>query len=305
MKESVLRGFRDYPIRLYVWDEVEKPIGIVQIVHGMAEHMARYDAFARFLNSRGFIALGDDHRGHGKTCGADRLGIVPEGDCYEDTLHDEIMISDYATNEWKDLPLFVFGHSYGSFLTQGYLQQAGERAKAVVLCGSAKQDGLDAKFGRIVANLQCALYGKDKPAKLIRKLSFGSYDKKFKDEKKAFAWGNRDDREREKYLADPMCDFTLSLGFYKSFFNALGRIYKKENLEKVPKDVPLFIISGDRDPVGGDGKLVSKLADTYREIGVKDVEIKLYKDARHELTNELNKEEVFEDVAAFLTRHAR
>lgn len=304
MREITFSGYGDYPLNLCIWDEVQKPVGVVQIIHGMAEHAARYDEFAQYLNRVGFIVLGDDHRGHGKTCGVDRLGIVPEGDCFWDTLRDEMKISEYAAEQWN-LPLFVFGHSYGSFLTQAYLQNASDKARAVILCGSAKQNGADAKLGRMVANAQCSLLGKDKKAKLIRKLSFGAYDKSFKGEKKEAGWINRDDVEREKYLNDPLCNATLSLGFYKSFFNALGALYKKKNLERIDKNLPLLILSGDQDPVGGKGKLVVKLLQTYQEIGMKRVEMKLYRDARHELTNEINKNEVFRDVADFYLRYSK
>ena len=143
------------------------------------------------------------------------------------------------------------------------------------------------------------MQGKDKPAELIRKLTFGAYDAKFKSERKPFAWGNRDDAEREKYLADKFCDFTMSAGFYKSFFNGLSKLYKNSALSSIRKDLPLFIISGDKDPVGGMGKLVAKLYDKYVSVGMTNVSMKLYRDARHEILNELNKEEVYSDVADF------
>ncbi len=299
MKEIIFYGYKDYKLNLAVWDDVANPRAVVQILHGMAEHIARYDAFARYLNSKGYVVLGDDHRGHGKTAGQANLGKVPDGDCFFDTVQDEILITKYAEDTYK-LPVIVFGHSYGSFLTQAYIQRNSGVIAGAVLCGSACQNGMDVKAGKLISALQCAIYGKDSEAGMIRKMSFGAYDAQFITENKEFAWGNRDDNEREKYLADPMCNFTLSLGFYKSFFNALCKIYRSKNLSNIRKDLPLFIISGDRDPVGGNGKLVSRLYEKYIDAGLACVSMKLYPEARHEILNELNKEEVYGDVNDFI-----
>lgn len=299
MKEIIFYGYKDYKLNLAVWDEVENPKAVVQVLHGMAEHIGRYADFARYLNENGYVVLGDDHRGHGKTAGLDNLGKVPEGDCFWDTVQDEILITKYATDTYG-LPVIIFGHSYGSFLTQAYIQRNSGVIAGAVLCGSACQNGADVKAGKLISKIQTAIYGKDAPATMIRKMSFGSYDAQFIGENKEFAWGNRDDKEREKYLADPMCNFTLSLGFYKSFFRALCKIYRSKNLSNIRKDLPIFIISGDRDPVGGNGKLVSRLYEKYIDAGLAGVSMKLYPEARHEILNELNKEEVYGDVRDFV-----
>ena len=255
MKEIIFYGYKDYKLNLAVWDDVANPRAVVQILHGMAEHIARYDAFARYLNSKGYVVLGDDHRGHGKTAGQANLGKVPDGDCFFDTVQDEILITKYAEDTYK-LPVIVFGHSYGSFLTQAYIQRNSGVIAGAVLCGSACQNGMDVKAGKLISALQCAIYGKDSEAGMIRKMSFGAYDAQFITENKEFAWGNRDDHER--------------------------------------------IISGDRDPVGGNGKLVSRLYEKYIDAGLACVSMKLYPEARHEILNELNKEEVYGDVNDFI-----
>ena len=263
MKEIIFYGYKDYKLNLAVWDEVSKPRAVVQILHGMAEHIGRYDAFARFLNTKGFVVLGDDHRGHGKTAGENNLGKVPDGDCFFDTVQDEILITKYAAETYK-LPVIIFGHSYGSFLAQAYIQRNSSVIIGAVLCGSACQNGIDVKAGKLLASVQSAVYGKDAEAGMIRKMSFGAY-----------------------------------LGFYKSFFAALRKIYRSKNLSNIRKDLPVFIISGDRDPVGGNGKLVSKLYEKYIDAGLSCVSMKLYPEARHEILNELNKEEVYGDVVDF------
>ena len=297
MKEFNFTGFGDYPINLGVWDEVEGEIkGVVQILHGMVEHIKRYDEFARFLNAHGYVVLGDDHRAHGVTAQGS-LGVVPDGDCFADTVEDAILIGKYARETYK-APLLVFGHSYGSFLTQRYIQKCGEM-KAVVLCGSACMDIPDVKAGLCVAKMQAALFGEKKKANLIRKMSFGPYNNAFKEEKKENAWLTRDDVRREAYNADPMCNYTMSIGFYTSFFSALSKLYSPEALSGISKDLPVFIISGDRDPVGGMGKLINRLYEVYKDNGLSHVEVKLYPEARHELLNELCREEVMSDVLAF------
>ena len=293
--EMKFKAYKDYELNVYVWDEVKSPKAVVQIAHGMAEDAARYEDFAKFLNKNGYIVLADDHRGHGKTAQG-KLGIVPDGDCYFDTIEDMALLTDYAKDKYK-LPVILFGHSYGSFLSQGYIEKHSDKIVSCVLCGSARMDIPDAKLGGMVANVQTALFGKDKPAKMIAQMSFGNYEKPFKEEGKTNAWLNRDPAEVDKYNANPMCGYILSLGFYKSFFNGLKQIYG-DSPKQIRADLPIFIISGDKDPVGGMGELVKNLYNMYKGFGF-NVDMKLYKDARHEILNEINKEEVYEDVLKF------
>ena len=297
--EIKFKAYNDYELNVYVWDEVKSPKAVVQIAHGMAEDAARYADFAKFLNKNGYVVLADDHRAHGKTAQG-KLGIVPDGDCYFDTIEDMALLTDYAKDKYK-VPVILFGHSYGSFLSQGYIEKHSDKIVACVLCGSAKMDTSDAKLGGMVANLQTALFGKDKPAKFIANLSFGNYEKPFKQDGKTNAWLNRDMAEVDKYNANPMCGFILSLGFYKSFFNGLKQIYG-DAPKQIRNDLPIFIISGDQDPVGGMGVLVKNLFEMYKDFGF-NVDIKLYEGARHEILNEINKEEVYNDALAFFEAH--
>ena len=298
--KEVLKGKDGYEFSVSFWLPDGKVKGIVQILHGMVEYIDRYDDFARYLCNLGFAVAGDDHRGHGFTAGEENLGKVPDGHTYFDTVDDAIILTDYLQSKYPDVPTIVFGHSYGSFLAQGYIQQNSDKINGCVLCGSARMDNSDVKMGRKVANMQFKLYGKDKPANLIRKLSFGGYDKPFKHEKRKNAWLNRDVDACEKYNNDKFCNYTMSIGFYKYFFDGLIKIYEQERLDKINKDLPLFIISGDKDPVGNMGKLVRELYDLYVDNGIKNVKIKLYNNARHEILNELNKAEVYQDVSDWI-----
>lgn len=298
--EKTIKGFDDYRVVMSIWEPDQDPKGIVQIFHGMVEHIDRYDDFAKYLNSQGYVVAGDDHRGHGRTAGADFLGKVPFGHTYFDTIDDEKVITAYLKERYGDLPLFVFAHSYGSFLGQGYIEQNSENIDGCILSGSANMSGVEPKIGRFIANIQHKLYGKDKTAEFIKNMTFGAYEKPFKKEKRANAWLNRDASECEKYNADKYCNYTMSVGFYKNFFDGLCRIYKPERLAGIDKKLPIFIISGDKDPVGKMGKAVSKLYDMYTQLGIENVKIKLYEGARHEIVNELNKDEVYADVSGWL-----
>lgn len=298
MKEITFNGYNDYPLNLCIWEDVENPIGVVQIIHGMAEHAKRYNRFAEFLNKNGYIAVADDHRGHGKTNGTND-GRVPEGDCFRDTVNDEILITDYIKEKYA-LPVFIFGHSYGSFITQSYIQKASELVKAVIISGSAKQDTVASVMGRHLANIQLKLYGKDKSAVLIDKLAFGTFDKPFRNEKRKNAWITSDKEEWQKYADDEMCGQVMSVGFFQSFFKGLKSLYTEEGLSCIRKDLPILIVSGDKDPVGGNSKLVKNLYEMYAECALNDISLKLYKGGRHEILNETNRDEVMEDLLEFI-----
>lgn len=298
--EKTIKGFDDYQVVMSIWEPDCAPKGIVQIFHGMVEHIDRYEHFAHYLNSKGYIVAGDDHRGHGRTAGVEFLGKVPFGHTYFDTIDDEKVITSYLKKRYGNLPLFVFAHSYGSFLGQGYIQQNSENIDGCILSGSANMSGIEPKIGRFVANIQHKLYGKDKAAEFIKNMTFGGYEKSFKKEKRQNAWLNRDASECEKYNSDKYCNYTMSVGFYKNFFDGLCRIYEQDRLAGIDKKLPIFIVAGDKDPVGKMGKLVSKLYDMYTQLGIEDVKIKLYEDARHEIVNELNKDEVYADIAGWL-----
>jgi len=302
MKEFALSTFDNSEIWCYLWDDVTDPIAVVQIAHGMGEHCGRYDDFAKFLNSNGFLVIAEDHRGHGKTSGYDNRGIV-EGDSYNDTVSDMIALTNYVEMKYK-LPVVLIGHSYGSFLSQAYIERNGDKIVGAILSGSAYMKTAAVGFGRLVAKIQQFFCGPKKPANLIAKLSFGAYDKQFKEENQPFAWLSRDKEVIKNYLDDEFCGgaFTMSIGFQKSFFYGLKTVYTDAALESIPKDLPVLISSGDKDPVGGNGTLVTKLYENYKARGLTDVTLKLYPDARHEILNEINKEEVYADFLAFIKR---
>lgn len=285
-------------VALYTWDEVKNPVGVVKIAHGMAEHSARYDDFAKYLNSQGFVVVMNDHRGHGLTAEKDSLGYE-EGDMWANNVADQVTILNYCRQKYS-LPLFMMGHSYGSFVTQAVMESHPD-ADGFILCGSNLMKGAAYPLCRVIAQNMCRNKGGRYPARLIVDLSFKSYEKRFGGEN---AWLNRDKDEVKKYNEDEMCGFVCSANFYRTFMQGISGLYKRENYSAIDVDAPLFIIAGDSDPVGAYGKGVKKLAKFYSDtVGVKDVEMRLYEGARHEILNETCKAQVYADVAQWLKEH--
>ncbi len=285
-------------VQLYVWDDVTRPKGVVKIAHGMAEHSARYGEFAEFLNANGYIVVMNDHRGHGLTAQSDSLGYE-EGDMFANNVGDQLAILDYCRKKY-DLPLFLMGHSYGSFVTQAVIERRPD-VDGFILCGSNYIKGLSFTACRVVANHLCRHKGGRYPAEIIVKLSFKSYEKKFGGQN---SWLNRDQAEVAKYNDDPLSGFTCSANFYRSFMRGIQKLYSKQQYCTVDVNKPVLLIAGKDDPVGNYGKGMTKLAKFYSEkVGVKDVTLKLYEGARHELLNETNKAEVYADVVEWITRH--
>ena len=300
METQIFTSYDGKKLSCSVWDEVKEPIGIVQILHGMAEHSRRYDNFATYLNKHGIIVFADDHRAHGRTMDKPNFD---EGDIFNETIRDEIEITKYLKNTYH-LPIIVMGHSYGSFLTQGYIQRNALNIAGAVICGSSNMDNALTKIGATIANIdyKCSK-DKSKPAKQLDKIIFGGYNKPFKSENQAFAWLSKDKEQVQKYIADDYCGNVMSVAFFKYMINGAKNLYKSENLAKIPKDLPLRIMSGACDPVGGkNSKDIKKLNQMYLDLGIKDVEFQLYENDRHEILNEVDNDVVYRDTFAFMKR---
>lgn len=297
MKHSRFTSHDGREIELYVWDEVEDPKAVVKIAHGMVEHSARYDDFCKFLNGKGYIVVMNDHRGHGLTAAKDSLGYE-EGDMWSNNVSDQIAVLDYAREKYK-LPLIMMGHSYGSFVTQAVIEQRPD-VTGFVLCGSNYIKGIAYKVCRLVANNMCKHKGGRYPAQLIVDLSFKSYEKRFPGEN---AWINRDENEVKKYNSDELCGYICSANFYRTFMEGISKLYRKENYSRIDVDKPILLIAGTDDPVGNFGKGVTKLEKFYtQKVGVKNVVKHLYDGARHEILNEICKQQVYDDVAEWIEK---
>ncbi len=294
MEKKTFEAFDGKVITYREWI-AERPVGILQISHGMAESSDRYSAFAEYMTERGFIVVADDHRGHGET-DPDRRGYE-DGDMFNDTLKDLATLNAKKREEYPELPYVLFGHSYGSFLTQAYIERYGETIDGAVIGGSAYLNDISVVMGRIVAKFNCFTGRGAKPAEFIKKLSFDAYNKKYSDGT-TFISQLKDECERYENAWD--CNFTLSYSFYRSFFKALPELYKAVNYSKIPTDLPLLLVAGDGDPVGNYGKNVEKLYNFYKNtVGIKNIEKIIYPNVRHEYLNDTVRDEVRGEIAAF------
>ena len=291
MKRYDFISFDGKRISVCEWGGVENPKGIIQISHGMAEHAGRYDIFARYMNERGYIVFADDHRAHGQT--DKQTPGWCEGDIYNDTLKDMALLTEKYKGEYG-LPLILLGHSYGSFLAQRYIQEYGGKIDGAVIGGSSYMKVFTTGFGSFVSGLVCAFGGGKKPSNLLNKASFEAYNKKLGGE--SFISSVKE--ECDRYYADEDCAFVCSYNFYKRFLGGVLKAYKKENLLKTDKNLPILLIAGENDPVGEMGKGVEKLEALYKSYGLNVRKI-LYKGVRHEYFNDTSREKAFSDVASF------
>lgn len=289
-------------INVYKWTPKEEEIkGIVQISHGMAETAIRYERFAKVLNQNGYIVYANDHRGHGNTAeNIESLGYLGDNDGFNLLIGDIAKLSDIIREENGDLRIYLFSHSMGSFAAQRYIMDFKDKIDGLVLSGSNGEQGFTLNIARTIAKVEMLIRGRKAKSKLMNTLSFGAYNKKFKPEKTGSEWLSRDEEEVKKYIEDPYCGTIFPTSFYYDFLESLQYIEDESNFKKIPKDLPILIISGEEDPVGDSGKGLKKLYNRYKEAGVKDLAIKLYPGARHEILNEINRNEVMDDVVNWL-----
>jgi len=290
---------------VYKWmpDQNVKVKGIVQIAHGMAETAARYQRFANTLTNEGFIVYANDHRGHGKTAGkVSKLGDLGD-DGFNSMVENMHGLNQIIRFDNPSLSIFLLGHSMGSFLLQRYICLYGSELKGAILSGSCGKQGVIIDIARLIAKMEIRKIGRSGKSNKLDKLSFGSYNKFFDANRTDFDWLSRDDKEVDKYIEDPFCGTVFTAGFFYDFLGGINSIADNRQIKRVPKDLPIYIFSGDKDPVGKNGKGVLKLFKTYKKHGIVDLTYKLYKDGRHEMLNEINKEEVNSDVIKWLNKH--
>ncbi|EKN41995.1 hydrolase, alpha/beta fold family protein, partial [Clostridium botulinum CFSAN001627] len=219
-----------------------------------------------------------------------------EEDGFMSMVEDVHTLNTIIKEENKGLPVFLLGHSMGSFISQRYIQLYGQELNGVILVGTNGNQGYLINMGILVAKLEMRFKGRRHKSNLLNNLSFGGYNKKFEPNRTEFDWLTRDEKEVDKYIKNEYCGTIFPTSFYHDFLKGLKSIWKEENKNKIPINLPIFIIAGDKDPVGNFGKGILNLYNFYKSIGVVDVNYKLYKEGRHEILNEINKREVFQDV---------
>lgn len=290
--------------RIYVrrWIPAAPPRGLVIIAHGMAEHSARYDRVAKPLLAEGFAVWAPDHRGHGRTIPPDETPGHMGEDGFEKTVQDLAKLADQVRELYPGLPLVLMGHSMGSFLIQGLVAARPDLAAAVVLSGSNGKPPPIAVLGRLLVRIEVRRKGTHGVSRLMRKLSFEDFNAKFKPNRTSADWLSRDEKEVDKYVADPLCGFDCSVGTWKSLLDALDGLTSPESLAHWPKDLPIYLASGSKDAVGLVGEGVRRLERQLRAAGLQDVTLVLYEGARHEVYNETNRDEVIAAMVAWVKR---
>ena len=290
-------SFDGKPIYVREWENVKEPCGVVQIAHGMNEYTGRYEWFARNLNEMGYVVVGDDHRGHGET-DPDTLGYA-DGNMFSDTVKDMASIAKYYREKYPNLKYILFGFSYGSFLTQAFIERYPRFLDGAIIAGSARQNGAAVRLGDMLSTLGCMVKGENAPANFVNKTVFGGYDKKFEDRE----FLSTDSENNEKYHADPLCNFVCSNNFYRGFFRGMKRLYTKSAASGLDRNLPLLLISGKDDAVGGLGKGTRRLYEFYKKQGIKDVDLHLIEGSRHEFLNEKeNRDEGMQVIKDFIRR---
>ena len=299
-KEDFYFDSRDgeHKIHAVKWvPDVEKPVCILQIVHGMSEYIDRYDAFANYLADRGILVVGDDHLGHGKSV---RPGETYGYFCKEDAptvlVRDEHRLKKMMQEQYAGVPYIIFGHSMGSFITRNYLFRYAAGIDGAIIAGTGMQPKPALVSGMIIAAVQKIIFGGTHVSKILDKMSFSAYNKRIKSPKTSFDWlsGNEDNVRR--YIDDPMCGFVFTVNGFETLFKLIYNLHDTEKLKKMPSNLPIFFVAGAEDPVGNYGKSVEQVCRSFREAGMENVQIKLYPNDRHELLNETDKEDVYGDI---------
>ena len=291
--------------RIYcrVWEPEGQPRAILQIVHGIAEHVDRYDYFARFMSGQGILVAAEDHMGHGKSLQVgDVVGYFTGG--WDAAVADTFALQQMLMAQYPGVPYILFGHSMGSFMARTMLIRYPQSGlAAAIISGTAWMPSPVVMGGKLVCKLEEKRYGDKMVSELLTKLMFGGYNKAFVPARTAFDWLTTDAAVVDRYVEDPLCGFDATIGLARDMIGAFSLIQSKDQLQKMKKDLPVWFLAGKSDPVGNMGKGVRQAYDEFCKAGMQYVSVTLY-EGRHEMLNEKNRDAVYRDVLAFVNRFA-
>lgn len=281
-----------------------RPVGILQIIHGMAEYVERYEKTAEFFADRGFVVTGEDHLGHGKTAGGGRAyGYFCRQDPATVVVRDVHRLKKMTQELFPQVPYYILGHSMGSFILRNYLCRYGNGIDGAIIMGTGSQPAKDLAAAKVLAKVQSLGKGEKHTSELLDKLAFGHYTDHFKDEKDKNAWLSANVENVKKYDEDTLCGFPFTVNGFQTLFELIERAQNPENIEQIPKNLPLLFVSGSEDPVGNYGEGVKQAVQELERIGLTDIECRLYEGDRHEILNEKNGDEVRQDIADWIAKH--
>ena len=272
---------------------------VVQISHGMAEHAARYLRFAEYLCENGFAVFLHDHIGHGESVSSPEL-LGYFGEHGEQTFVEDMKtVTDWAKKTYPDLPLFLLGHGMGSLIARKYTAQYGSLLAGAVYSGTSGSNPA-LGFGLLLCNILIKTKGEKHRSKMLDKIAFGAYNKKT-EKRTPCDWASRDEKEVDKFIADPLCGYMYTVSGMQALFLTVREISKDSWYAAVPQNLPILLVSGTMDPIGNYGKGVREVFARLQNTGHEAVQCKLYDGARHEILNETNRAEVFADILSFLS----
>ena len=304
MKESTIGMTDGFQLNTCFAQPVGTPVGHIHLLHGMSEHIARYEEFANYLTGRGYIVTGHDHRGHGKTAKMNGLkGYFTDEFGFDRVVQDTYEIISTFRAQYPSPKFILFGHSMGSFVARRYVQLYGSEIDMAIFSGTGGDPGASRLAGLGVAYLQGKKNGFDQQNHFLNKLVFGGFNKSVDQPKTPFDWLSRDSEAVAKYIIDPECGVVPTTQFFIDLFKGLGEINDSDEINKIPKQLPVFLFSGNEDPVGDNGKGVLEVAKRYEKVGMEDVTLMLFEGGRHEMLHETNRQNVFKAVGDWIEKN--
>lgn len=277
--------------------------GVLQMCHGMAEYIERYHDFATFLAQHGYYVVGHDHLGHGKSVTSmEKLGFFHETNGNEYVIADIHALRSDTAKKYPKVPYFMMGHSMGSFLVRQYIGMHGEGLAGAIIMGTGDQPNLILSAGKMICKVIAAFKGWEYRSKLVDSMAAGGYNKRFEGETDTSGWLSRDPANGKKYANDPLCGYVFTVNGYFHMFSGMAKMNTQEKACKIPTELPIFFVAGAEDPVGNFGKGVENVYKRYQNCGMKDVMIKLYENDRHEILNEYDREQVYQDILSWLEK---
>lgn len=277
------------------------PAAVVQILHGLGEHLGRYERFAEACCDAGLAVIGHNHRGHGPHTAADDLGHFADRDGWNKVVDDALEVQRFAGRTWADKPVVLLGHSMGSYIAQSVAARKSDRLAALILSASTLSPRLQLRSARLLARLTIWRHGGRHRSAFLNQLGLGGFNKRFAPNRTDFDWLSRDDAEVDKYVADPLCGFMLSNRFWHDLLGGLLEISSPATLRRIPPDLPILITGGELDPVGGK-KGMTQLTHAYERTGHHQLTLKMYAGGRHEMLNETNREEFTRELLGWVER---
>ena len=282
------------------WAPEGPPRGIVHLVHGISEHIGRYDETARFLAEHGFLVCGEDHLGHGRTVTDGSYGFFAPENGWTLAARDVRALRKLEGARHPNLPYFLLGHSMGSFLTRTYLILWPGTVSGAVLMGTGQEPAPLVALGKRISALECRRLGPRGVSPLVHTLSLGAYNRRFRPSRTPSDWLSRDPAEVDAFLADPLCQSRPTVSLCRDMMGGLQLIARRDQLARMDPSVPVCFLSGQEDPVGGMGRGVEQVVRMFQDAGCRDLSLHLYPGARHELFHEQNRREVWADLLDWL-----